>query len=72
MKRFFGNIYTVCVTIFFSYLYWDSGQKDEAVVVFVAGYLSVWVIVTINFIFQIKRRNRGRDFRFLKFFKTPL
>jgi hypothetical protein len=61
MKRFFWNISTACITILFSLLYWDSGQKDEAAVVFVAGALSVWVIVTMSFLFQIKERNRIID-----------
>jgi hypothetical protein len=73
MKRFFWNIPTACVTILFSWLNWSSGQKDEAAVVFVAGGLSVWVIITISFLFQIKRRNRAGKIIFIKrFSKTPL
>jgi hypothetical protein len=70
MKDFFWNIPTACVTILFSFLYWNSGQKDEAAVIFVAGTLSVWVIVTMRFLFQIKKRNRNYRFKLIKRFKN--
>ena len=71
MKRFFWNIPTACVTILFSWLNWNTGQKDEAIVVFIAGCLSVWVIVNISFLFQMKRRNRKR-FQIYEKLNSPL
>jgi hypothetical protein len=73
MKRFFWNIPTACVTILFSLLYWNSGQKDEAAVIFVAGTLSVWIIATMRFLFQIKKLNKiiGRK-HIKRFINSPL
>ena len=66
MKKFFLNKSTAFITVFFALLYYKNNQVNEAVIVFVAGTLSVAVIVTINFLFRIKNRNTKKNFRLLK------
>ena len=46
---------TLITTILFTFLYWVNEQKAESSVVFVAGGLSVWILITIMFHFEKAR-----------------
>jgi hypothetical protein len=69
MKGYFVNRYTLGVTALFTLLYYYNEQKDAAAVIFVAGSLSAWILVTINFLFEAKSR-KGKQSRHLSYFKN--